>query len=130
MSLPEEASIIREEDRDWDDTYVIASGRIYCFEFKMADGEATEFGLTHTRAEAQDLSLKCWFSDKPLGQLSFPKIDSMDVFPAPRKQRIITVGTPLTDTIYKIEPDKTNYLMIQNAQNSENFFQLTFRIRA
>lgn len=130
MALPEEVSIITEEQRDWDDTYVIAAGRTYCFQFEIADGETIDFGLTHTRAEAQDLSLKCWFSKTPFGQQEFPRIDSMDVFWAPRQQRIIRIGSPATDTVYKMEPGRINYLMVQNAQNSENFFKLTFTIKA
>lgn len=33
--LPEGVSIIRIEDRDWDDNYFIGSGRTFCFEFLL-----------------------------------------------------------------------------------------------
>ncbi|MNK60491.1 hypothetical protein D3C87_796250 [compost metagenome] len=128
--LPEEVSIITEEQRDWDDTYIIESGRTYCFEFTHAEGETTEIDFVHTRAQAQDLSLRCWFSEKPYGQQEFPFIDSMDVFYMGRHVRKILIGSPTTDTIYKMPANQRNYLMVQNAQNAENYFKLVFNIKA
>lgn len=128
--LPEEVSIITEEQRDWDDTYRVDAGRTYCFEFRFAPGEIMEIDVIHTRAQAQDLSLRCWFSEKPYGQQEFPFVDSMDVFYPSRQLRKILIGAPQTDAIYKMPASKTNYMMVQNAQNSENFFKLAFNIKA
>ena len=128
--LPEEVSIITAEQRDWDDSYIIDSGRTYCFEFDLEDGQVMEFGMTHTRAESQDLTLRCWFSEKPFGKQEFTFIDSMDIFSLPRLQRTIAIGSPDTDNLYKMPAGKTLYVMIQNVQNSENFFKLTFNIKA
>jgi len=129
LILPEEVSIITEEQRDWDDMYQIANGRTYCFEFQIEPGQAIDFKMLHTREQSQDLSLRCWFSEKPYGQPAF-QVDHMDVFSIPRHQRVITVGAPSTQLEYQMQTGRINYLMVQNLQNSENFFKLLFETKA
>jgi len=129
MSLPEGVSIITETNRDNFDTYVIPSGCTFCFEFTAEDGQTTEIGMIHTKHPAQDLSLRCWFSTKPLGAVEFVNSDNHDVFPILRQFRTILIGTPSTNTLYKMR-EGTNYLMVQNMQNSENFFELQFTFKA
>lgn len=128
--LPEDTSIITSEQRDWDDTYAIGSGRTYCFEFYMLNGEAMNISFTHTKTTAQDLSLRCWLAEKPIGSTYFPYVDSMDYFPMGRHIREITIGTPSTDESYKMPGMQILYFMVQNMQNSENLFQLHFNIKA
>lgn len=128
--LPEEVSIITEEQRDWDDMYQVDSGRTYCFEFLIEPGTAQVFKMVHTRVQAQDLSLRCWFSEKPFGKQEFPFEDHMDSFPIPRHMREIIVGAPSTQEKYTMPANKILYLMVQNMQNSENFFKLVFETKA
>lgn len=128
--LPEEVSIITEEQRDWDDSYIIGSGRTYCFEFTIEPGQSIDISIIHTRPQSQDLSLRCWFSEKPNGQQRFPFVDSMDVFHALRMNRTIRIGTPSTTEPFTMEPNQKNYFMVQNVQNAENFFKLAFDINA
>lgn len=130
MTLPEDASIITEEQRDTFDTYTIASGRTYCFEFIIPDNEIMEVAFVHTMPQAQDFSLRCWFATVPLGQQAFPFSDSVDVFNMGRHIRTIAVGTPQSNALYKLPADQIVYVMVQNMQNAENFFELTFNIKA
>jgi hypothetical protein len=130
MVLPEDTSIITEEQRDWDDDYFIAAGRTYCFEFFALDGESVNISFIHTKPTAQDLSLRCWISDKPIGDTLYPRDDSMDYFPVNRHNRVITVGTPSTDFPFKIPDTQIVYFMVKNMQNSENLFRLSFEIKA
>ena len=128
--LPEEVSIITEEQRDWDDTYRIDSGRSYCFEFTLDVLDVLDFSFIHTRPQSQDLSLRCWFSETPNGQQEFPFEDHMDVFHMQRHARTISIGATLTDAVYKMPALQKNYLMVQNMQNAENFFKLAFTLKA
>lgn len=128
--LPEDTSIITEEQRDWDDDYHIGSGRTYCFEFFAIDGETMDISFIHTKLQAQDLSLRCWISDTPIGATLFPKNDSMDYFPVNRESRTISLGTPSTDEPFKIPDIQIMYFMVKNMQNSDNLFRLAFNIKA
>lgn len=128
--LPEEVSIITEEQRDWDDSYVIHNGRTYCFEYQVGSDQFFEIEIIHTRLEAQDLSLRCWFSETPNGPPEFQGSDAMDVFSVTRQLRTILVGGPETDSFFKVPAGKINYFMVQNLQNSDNFFKAAFNLKA
>lgn len=129
-SLPEEASVIKASERDNFDTYVVEAGRILCFEWRIGHGQTMDFSMVHTKSQAQDLSLRVYFSDQPMGDQFYPAIDSLDVFAIPRYARTISIGAPDTNQLYRMPANHTNYVMVQNMQNSENFFELVFSLKA
>lgn len=122
--LPEGVSIISPSQRDWDDSYVIESGRTFCFEFEIQPTEVIDFQIIHTRVQSQDLSLRCWFSEKPFGSQKFTFEDDMDSFTVPRMLRTIRIGGELTGQQFQMESGQKNYIMVQNLQNAINFFKL------
>jgi hypothetical protein len=130
MALPDGVHIITEDQRDNFDTYIIPGGQIYCFAFSLEDSKYIQFSIVHTRLESQDYSLRCWFSDKPMGFSYFNLPDNMDWFAIPRKTRKINVGAIGTNTLYQMPAGQTNYLMVQNMQNSDNFFEIIFDVKS
>lgn len=128
--LPEGVSIVKIDERDWDDLYVIGSGRTYCFQFIIPWGQRMRLGGVHTKPTAQDLSLRCWLSLNPYGAQYFPDQDNMDVFPLTRALQLREVGATDSGAEFVMPADTIVYLNVQNIQNSENIFKLIFEYEA
>lgn len=126
--LPIGVHVLTEDQRDWDDSYWIASGNTFCFEFIIPQNQVMVIDAIHSDPTAQDLSLRCWFSNKAYGDQYFPLEDNMDVFPLVRAIRSIRLGTFGSDEALKVPGDTIMYMMVKNLQNRENRFKLMFRI--
>lgn len=122
--LNETTFLFDETDHDWDDYYQIHSSTTYCFSFDIIPETILSLTLVHNFMESQDLSLRCWFSNKPLGE-SVYEINSLQYFPLTREPKTFNFGDANSSALYELATGK-HWIMIQNLQNARNGFKLIF----
>lgn len=139
--IPDNVTFYGIGDRKDDHMYDILPSRKFVFEFLIPiDGE-NQINLVCTDLSSQDLSLSMWFSEKPWGDMLFyninpyiapygvPKMYMFDNVYFPTQNTAISIydanSSKFLDKPMKLPAGKY-YINIDNKQNRQNQFKLTF----
>lgn len=109
------------DQRDEDGYYLLFPGNTHVFEFTMPTVGTLNISLTHTLQSAQDSSLNCWFSSKPLDGVMFQYDSELHNFQPGRATRTINLQSEADATA-----GRTLYFNISNLQNKLNGYTLMF----
>lgn len=128
--LPPGTFIIEVEDRDPDSYYQIQAGQTFIFPFTVPLFSSIHIGALHTMESAQDWSMSCWVSEKPLDCLQFQFDDMWNEHKMGRILREYEIWDQLVlgegDARKGLEAGKTYYFNVRNLQNRYNQFKLMF----
>lgn len=128
--LPEGTHIISIEDRDPDHYYMIMPGQTMIFPFKIPLMGCQTVETVHVLEEAQDWSLACWFSAKPLDNMLFERIDHWNEHKMQRVMRKFEIWDelilPEKDPRVGLSAFPVYYFNIRNLQNRPNTFKAAF----
>lgn len=128
--LPDGVFEINEANRDEDGYYMLGSGVTHVFPFAVPQGGKIVLSFVHHMPGTQDLSVRCWFSNRPYGDQLFPQADDVDVFSMPRLGRSIEIydAAELTegDPRLGVPAGVRVFFNVSNMQNSTNGYRLEF----
>lgn len=128
--LPEGTQIIPIADRDPDHYYMIMPGQTLVFPFKIPMLGSHTIEHVHVLDEAQDWTISCWFSEKPLDNVLFERVDHWNEHKLGRVTRKFELWDELVlsedDTRIGLSAFPVYYVNIRNLQNRINTFKLVF----
>lgn len=118
--VPDEVTVIHENERDNFDLYMIRGGGIHCHRIEIRPNMDLVIRITQVKpyADSQDNTLKCWFSEMPFQQsiILTPPLDRMTVRRRPIE---ITLNTTILSA-------GAHFLNVQNLENRENAYECVF----
>lgn len=115
--VPEWVSIFTEENKDSFDYYEVGAGLVHSHTIEVT-GAPLLLAFNHSLLTAQDLSLRCWFSQRPADTA---------LFAGEQWERIAMTRQPVEILLDGHLPDGTYYFNVQNLVNSPNNYQLVIK---
>ena len=131
-----------ENDRQVDGFYPISAACDNAHSFTIPTNGFIKINIVNTEPNTQDMSMRGWFSETPMGQMLFtlddarlipfnvPKMYSFDNTNIPTPGLLVYIydsNNPSNkDKNLKLDSTKEYYICIQNIQNKKNSYRLLF----
>lgn len=145
IPLPEyfqKLTIYQEDNRQQDGFYAMYPACENSHMFTIPSGGFIKINIVNTEPNTQDMSMRGWFSETPMGQMLFtlddarlipfnvPKMYSFDNINIPTPGLLVYIydsnNPEYNDKVHRLDATKNYYINIQNIQNKRNSYRLLF----